>query len=67
MLHAAAGVADNRLQNVVITLDKIKLCLERPGSSLPEHLINDIACFGINSFLTHVFLSIYLTPKGSCI
>ena len=26
-----AGVSDNRLQNVVITLDKVKLCLERPG------------------------------------
>ena len=28
----AKGVSDNRLQNVVITLDKVKLCLERPGS-----------------------------------
>lgn len=27
----AKGVSDNRLQNVVITLDKVKLCLERPG------------------------------------
>jgi hypothetical protein len=40
--HMCAGVSDNRLQNVVITLDKVKLCLERPGqlsalttSSLP--------------------------------
>jgi len=40
-----AGVSDNRLQNVVITLDKVKLCLERPGQpppsttppSLPDH------------------------------
>lgn len=31
-LHA--GVSDNRLQNVVITLDKVKLCLERPGEGL---------------------------------
>lgn len=30
-----AGVSDNRLQNVVITLDKVKLCLERPGE--PAH------------------------------
>ena len=29
--HTCAGVSDNRLQNVVITLDKVKLCLERPG------------------------------------
>ena len=28
----AKGVSDNRLQNVVITLDKVKLCLERPGT-----------------------------------
>ena len=27
----AAGVSDNRLQNVVITLDKVKLCLSKPG------------------------------------
>ena len=25
------GVSDNRLQNVAITLDKVKLCLQRPG------------------------------------
>lgn len=25
------GVSDNRLQNVVITLDKVKLCLNKPG------------------------------------
>lgn len=29
----AKGVSDNRLQNVVITLDKVKLCLERSGTS----------------------------------
>ncbi|CAL8467814.1 g7352 [Coccomyxa elongata] len=27
----AKGVSDNRLQNVVITLDKVKLCLNKPG------------------------------------
>lgn len=26
-----AGVSDNRVQNVVITLDKVKLTLSRPG------------------------------------
>lgn len=26
-----AGVSDNRVQNVVITLDKVRLCLQRPG------------------------------------
>lgn len=35
----AKGVSDNRLQNVVITLDKVKLCLERPGTE-----IQDSAC-----------------------
>lgn len=30
-MWCCAGVSDNRLQNVVITLDKVKLCLERPG------------------------------------
>ena len=30
-MHVCVGVSDNRLQNVVITLDKVKLCLERPG------------------------------------
>ena len=43
-----AGVSDNRLQNVVITLDKVKLCLERPGqpppplqmSPLPAHAVH---------------------------
>ena len=43
-LHA--GVSDNRLQNVVITLDKVKLCLERPGESLilPPSLV--LPCHG---------------------
>ncbi len=26
-----AGVSNNRLQNIVITLDKVKLCLNKPG------------------------------------
>ena len=34
-MHVCAGVSDNRLQNVVITLDKVKLCLERPGQPPP--------------------------------
>jgi len=28
-LCCGAGVSDNRLQNVVITLDKVKLCMEQ--------------------------------------
>lgn len=27
------GVSDNRLQNVVFTLDKVKLCLGKPGEA----------------------------------
>lgn len=27
------GVSDNRLQNVVFTLDKLKLCLGQPGEN----------------------------------
>ena len=34
-----AGVSDNRLQNVVITLDKVRLCLSRPGEPLPLAVI----------------------------
>ena len=30
-VSSAAGVCDNRLQNVVITLDKIKMFLGKPG------------------------------------
>jgi hypothetical protein len=34
-----AGVSDNRLQNVVITLDKVKLCLGKPGQPLEAPLV----------------------------
>ncbi len=38
-----SGVSDNRLQNVVITLDKVKLCLSKPGQCLnaPLRLLTD--------------------------
>jgi hypothetical protein len=38
-----AGVSDNRLQNVVITLDKIKLCLQKSGNTCkpPLRLLSD--------------------------
>lgn len=60
----AKGVSDNRLQNVVITLDKVKLCLERPGShSYPKACaLLLIACAGpkpcihVPSFLVTLFL-----------
>jgi Protein SET DOMAIN GROUP 2 C-terminal len=28
---SGTGIADNRVQNVAITLDKVKLCLKKPG------------------------------------
>ena len=36
-------MSDNRLQNVVITLDKVKLCLSKPGQCLnaPLRLLTD--------------------------
>ena len=38
-----AGVSDNRLQNIVITLDKIKLCLHKSGNTCkpPLRLLSD--------------------------
>jgi len=42
-LAGPAGVSDNRLQNVVITLDKVKLCLGKPGQpqEAPLALMDD--------------------------
>ena len=52
----AKGVSDNRLQNVVITLDKVKLCLERPGTSATAPAL--LACLCPQPYLhmlcTHV-------------
>lgn len=53
-----AGVSDNRLQNVVITLDKVKLCLERPGQPPPPNTTSPLpahACHHMHSSLHTVF------------
>ena len=40
---ACVGVSDNRLQNIVITLDKVKLCLHKSGNTCkpPLRLLSD--------------------------
>ena len=66
----AKGVSDNRLQNVVITLDKVKLCLERPGelSKLMGHLCTDACCLdclqGLAAF-THSSVHHVLKHEGA--
>jgi len=52
--HMCAGVSDNRLQNVVITLDKVKLCLERPGQPPPP------------SQCHHCLLMLFTTCSQAC-
>ena len=39
----AAGVSDNRVQNVVITLDKVKLCIQKSGNTAkpPLRMLSD--------------------------
>ncbi|KAK9817177.1 hypothetical protein WJX72_010690 [[Myrmecia] bisecta] len=41
----AKGVRDNRIQNVVITLDKVKMCLQKPDQPLgpPLRMLSDDA------------------------
>ena len=41
----AVGVSDNRLQNVVITLDKVKLCLSKPGEIRSQLAHKLIGCY----------------------
>lgn len=39
LLMWAAGVSESRLQDVVISLDKVKLCLRQPGQSVGHLLL----------------------------
>lgn len=57
----AKGVSDNRLQNVVITLDKVKLCLERPGT----HSMRS-ACLMQGLNLEYIPKSVLGNPTGPC-
>ena len=43
MACIAAGVSDNRVQNVVITLDKVKLCIQKSGNTTkpPLRMLSD--------------------------
>ena len=65
----AKGVSDNRLQNVVITLDKLKLCLERPGTSAIAPAL--LACLcpqpHLHMLCTHVGSASFPKPAQHCV